>query len=65
MPDADRPDMIRTLIALTPRQHEWLRTRAFHARTSITGEIRDLVQEAIETEVGERSVTAPRPEVAR
>ena len=47
---ATRPHapMLRTLVALTPEQHERLRTRAFHARGSIAGEVRTLVQGAMD-----------------
>jgi hypothetical protein len=39
--------LVRTLVALRREQHEWLRTRAFHARTSIASEVRELVRKAM------------------
>jgi hypothetical protein len=51
-------DFVRTLISLTRTQHDWLRTRAFERRTSITGEIRVLVQDAMDSEARPRRRTA-------
>ena len=50
MPGGEEAELLRTLITLTPQQHEWLRTRAFHAKTSMASEIRELVQRAMDTE---------------
>ncbi|MHB8719246.1 MAG: hypothetical protein ACYDAC_10205 [Candidatus Dormibacteria bacterium] len=51
MPDTPSAgDPVRTLISVTRAQHDWLRGRAFDRRTSITGEIRELVQAAMDRE---------------
>jgi hypothetical protein len=43
-------ELVKTLIALTRRQHEWLRQKAFDGRTSIASEIRGLVAKAMRVE---------------
>ena len=42
--------LVRTLVALTPEQHEWLRRRAFEERSSIAAHVRKLVQKAMDAE---------------
>jgi hypothetical protein len=59
MAKSPTPDeRVRTLISLTRPQHDWLRTRAFERRTSITGEIREFVQRAMDSEARPPSRTA-------
>jgi hypothetical protein len=50
VPPESGSDHVRTLVALTREQHDWLRTKAFHARTSIAAEIRDLVEKEMNKE---------------
>jgi DNA-binding PadR family transcriptional regulator len=42
--------LVRTLVALTPEQHEWLRRHAFDDRSSIAAHVRKLVQKAMDAE---------------
>lgn len=39
-------ELKRTIVSLSPEQHEWLRTRAFHERLSMAEIIRRLVEDA-------------------
>lgn len=44
MADREVAELVRTLIALTPQRHKWVRIRPFDAKTSMAGEILELVQ---------------------
>lgn len=48
MPTKSTDELVRTLIAVTRKQHDWLRERAFHERTSIAAEVRAYVQRAMD-----------------
>jgi len=48
------PELKRTIVSLSPEQHEWLRTRAFHERLSMAEIIRRLVEEARKREGSKR-----------
>ncbi len=47
-------DLKRTIVSLSPEQHEWLRTRAFHERLSMAEIMRRLVEEARKREGAKR-----------
>ena len=48
------PELKRTIVSLSPEQHEWLRTQAFHERLSMAEIIRRLVEEARKREGSKR-----------
>jgi hypothetical protein len=63
MPNARTDDeLVKTLIALTRSQHEWLRRRAFDGRTPIAAEIRGVVANPMSSETKRRpaATTPPR-----
>lgn len=51
------PELKRTIVSLSPEQHEWLRTRSFHERISMAEIIRRLIEEAQKREEQKRRKT--------